>query len=256
MLRAGDQRLSHAALWRLARVLPRGTAPEAVPAPATVRQLATTVESVARNGASAILRRLALEGAYQESPRRDANGAVAPWRLRSDAALAMQAFLEDASPAVQSAAAGIFGRVAEAGDLVNLAQGNLATREPGAVARLLTSLGRRWRNAPRDREDLGPAIVALAERFIALGDPRTAVPAAALRVSDPALDPEDCVRLARSFRTPAMRVAAVRALATRQPRLVLDEKLAAYLLADPAPDVRAAAAPLIPPKKDPPPPQP
>jgi hypothetical protein len=185
-----------------------------------------------------VLRRLALEALYRERQRAGAAGARETFRLSWDAGLALSPFLTDSDSGVQSAAAEILARWATSAQIAMLSQNGLVDRAPQAVAGLLRSLAPRWTAAHAEDSELSTALTALADRWTAAADPVVAQQAGWLRLHDPALDLDAQARLASLFKSAAARAGGVRALSGKKGPL--QPKLAAHLLGDSSPLVRAA----------------
>ena len=230
LLDAGDTRSLLAALWRLARG--EGRAAE-LGWPAAARpELGNRIEAVARNSQSAAQRRLALEALYRDRRRKTADGATETFRLCWDAAPALQAFLDDPDTGVQTAAAGIVGRLGGSADVFRITRANLAGRAPEAVARMSTALAARWQTGGNQAAELTPAVVAWCDLNLGSENEAVARQAGVLRLSDPELDVEAKVRLLHSFRAPAARAGGIMALSCSGKKDSLPARLALYLLGD------------------------
>jgi hypothetical protein len=225
-----------AALWRLSR--PENIKFDPEFDQETLRQISENTATLAKSSPQVTLRRWALEALYCEHPFESGNHEKPTWHLAADANIALDVFMSDEHPGVQLAAAGALGRTAGAAEIDKLA-GAVSSRSSAAVEQLLRTLVQR-NGGDGAAEPFGPPLNNLIELLLKSNDPALASLAAWAMMKDPGMDLSKRIRIARTFPAPAQRVSALKGISERNDRRFLQLEMLKALLADKAPEVRAA----------------
>jgi len=234
LLNSKDPAENRAALWRLGR--PGTISADVEFEHDAIQQVAEHAMTIAKSSPYAVMRRLAVDALYCEHSIKNSNLEKSTWRLAAASDVALDVFINDFDPGVQLAAANALGPIAGPDELGKLTPG-INSRSSDAAQRLLRALVQR-NGCDATTEPYYSQLKAFIEQLSKSADPALASLASWASMKDPGFNLAQRIRLARSFKAPAQRVSAVRALSEIADRRFLQPEMLSVLLNDPSVEVR------------------